>query len=186
MREELFDYYVEVGHNLYYYKYYAISVRRLNNAYSAILLLTSATGVASLSLWEKVPMVWTIVILLSQIMQALKPLTSFSKQREALQYIVQDLDQIFNEIWETWTKVFAYKLEAEDEIEIMNKLLDWKKRERDIMIRFAPGLDFPLKKRAQKKGAEENQQYFWYRHSAQIKEDTNNESTKCVFPCNRS
>lgn len=176
VRDELFDYYVEIGHNLFYYKYYAISVRKQNNAYSAILLLTSAAGVASLPLWEKVPMIWTIIILLSQIMQALKPLTPFSKQREALQYIVQDLDQIFNELWETWTRVYTYGLEAEDETAIMNKLIDWKKRERDIMTRFAPGLDFPLKKRASKKGAEENQKYFMYRHSVEIKEDINNDS----------
>lgn len=177
MRNELFAYYVEVGHSLYYYKNYAISARRISNIYSGVLLLASATGIASLSIWERIPSVWTVVILVAQIMQALQPLTQASKQRDALQYIVQDVDELFNEIWEFWNKSFASEIEGKYEDEVMEQILVWKKREREINKRFSSNLDFPFKKRIDKKAKEENEKYFWYYHSVKIEENIDDEGT---------
>lgn len=178
LRDELFSYYVEIGHTMYYYKHYIMASKRTENLYSSFLLLASAWGIGTMALWEKIPAAWAIILFLAQVLQTIKPLMPFSKREEALRYIVQDYEQIFNEIWELWFTVYDHQMEPENISEIKNTLLDWKRRERAAIDRFAPNLDFPFNKRADKKARKENEKYFWYHYSVKTEEELEIECTE--------
>lgn len=178
MRDDLFAYYVEIGHTMYYYKYYIMASKRTETVYSGFLLLATAWGIGTMAVWEKIPAAWAVIVFLAQILQTIKPLMPFAKREEALRYIVQDYEQIFNEIWEVWFVVFDHEMEPENGDEIKGRLLDWKQRERASVDRFAPNLDFPFKKHADKKAREENEKYFWYHYSVKTEEEMHDERTE--------
>lgn len=178
MRDELFRYYVDVGNSMYYYKHYMMRAKNKEKIYSGVLLLASAGGIGSMSLWEKIPTAWAVFLLIAQILQALQPLMPFAKRENALRYIVQDYEKIFNEIWEVWFVVYEHEMEPENQTEIKGKLLEWKRRECAAMDRFAPDLDFPLDKRASEKGREETRTYFWYNYSVEIEGEMQREAVK--------
>lgn len=171
MRDELFSYYVEIGHTMYYYKHYFTLSKTIENCYTGFLLLTSALGIGTMSFWAKIPFVWAGIVFAAQVMQTLRPLMPFSKRADALRYIIQDYEQIFNEIWEVWFTVYDHEMEDENQELLKNRLLDWRKRERASVDRFASDLNFPFNKRADKKAREENERYFWYHYSVKTEEE---------------
>lgn len=171
MRDELFKYYVNLGHGYFYERAYYISSRRISNIYSGFLLLTSAGGIVSLSIWDFLPALWAIIAVLAQVFQVLQPLTQASKQRSALKYIIQDKEMLLDEVAAYWNDVGCYELSSEETVAVREKLTEWKHRERNIHDRFASDIDFPYKKRLDKKAKEMNRRRFWYEHDVDIEED---------------
>lgn len=168
MRDELFRYYVDLGHSLHYEKAYYISSRRISSIYSGILLVASAGGIVTLSIWDKVPVLWAIIALLAQVLQVLQPLTQASKQRAALRYMIQDKEILFDEVCAYWNDVGIYEIPAEHDGAVRALLTEWKQRERASRDRFSGDLDFPYKPRIDRVAKEMNRRYFWYNHDVDI------------------
>lgn len=145
MNEELFRYYVELGHNLCYERVYYVSTRRISNAYSGFLLLASAGGIVTLSIWDAFPVLWAVIAVLAQVLQVLQPLTQASRQRTALKYMIQDREILFDEVCTYWNDIGAYEIPPEQEPSVRTKITEWKQRERSIRDRFAGDIDFPAK-----------------------------------------
>ncbi len=161
MRDAFFAYYVSFGHALCYKRKYKISTRRIGNVYSGFLMLVSAGGIATLTCWQKYPTVWSIIVLLAQILQVLQPLTQAAKQWQALNYIIQDASDMMDEISAYWRAIERADPPISD-AEIEAKIETFQKRMRDSERRFAGNIDFPFKKRLDEKAFEENARYFWY------------------------
>ena len=175
MNEELFRYYVELGHNLCYERVYYVSTRRISNAYSGFLLLASAGGIVTLSIWDAFPVLWAVIAVLAQVLQILQPLTQASRQRAALKYMIQDREILFDEVCTYWNDIGAYEIPPEQESSVRAKITEWKQRERSIRVRFAGDIDFPTKKRLENAAKKMNRRYFWYNYDVDIKEELENE-----------
>lgn len=175
MNEELFRYYVELGHNLCYERVYYVSTRRISNAYSGFLLLASAGGIVTLSIWDAFPVLWAVIAVLAQVLQVLQPLTQASRQRAALKYMIQDREILFDEVCTYWNDIGAYEIPPEHESSVRAKITEWKQRERSIRDRFAGDIDFPAKKRLENAAKKMNRRYFWYNYDVDIKEELENE-----------
>ena len=171
MRDELFAFFVDVGHNLCYLRAYSISARRISNVFSGFLLITSAGGIATLSCWNRYPVIWALIVFVAQILQALKPLMQAARQRAALKYMIQDCGVIFDEVCTYWNTVGAYSPPLEDDSQIAAKIDDFKRRMQDSKNRFAADLDFPFKKRLDKLAKVENSKFFWYHYKVEIEEE---------------
>ena len=171
MRDQLFQYFVEFGDELCYLRNYAISTRRISNLYSGFLMLVSAGGIVTLSYWDQYPLVWALVTVAAQILQTLKPLMQSSKQRQALVYIIQDANMLFDELCMYWDTVGSFDPPLASEEQLAAKILDIKQRYRESLNRFAANLDFPKKARIKAKAKIENSQYFWYHYGVRIEEE---------------
>lgn len=171
MRDKLFKYYVEFGHELCYLRNYSISARRISNVYSGFLMLVSAGGIVSLSYWNKYPVIWALITVAAQILQTLKPLMQSSKQRQALIYIIQDANVLFDELCLYWDTVGAYDPPLEENDKIAAKILSVKQRYDQSLDRYAANLDFPKKNRLTNKAKIENSRYFWYHYGVKIEEE---------------
>jgi|GEM_PF-2864141 len=165
MRERFWSYYVELGHNMCFYKAYSIHARRINNIVSGILLVTSAGGIATLAYWDKYPVIWSIVVIISQGLQALSPLFQASKQCEALKYIRQDIKSLFDELSNYWSFI-----DDKNDEEINKMLSFFRKKEDEIINRFAADIDFPKTNKCEKSARNENSVYFWYHYGVRIEE----------------
>ena len=164
MYDELFRYYVELGHSLCYEKAYYISARRISSVYAGILLIASAGGIVTLSIWDKVPMLWATIALLAQVLQVLQPLTQASKQRVALKYMIQDKEALFDEVSAYWNDIGSFDRSPAHESEIRSLLTEWKQRERASHDRFAGDVDFPYKNRIDRDAKKTNLRYFRYNY----------------------
>lgn len=179
MRDELFNYYVKVGHDLQYYRLYSISARRFRNAYTGVTLLFSSAGFVALSLWDKFPIIWALLMLFAQAVQALCPLFQASKQRDALKFILQDTTKIFNEVARYWDHFQLQErfstLQQASEQDIHSHICEWRERQAQIEERFTGDVDFPAKNRLSEKASKENKRYFWYNYNVTIKEEYQDE-----------
>lgn len=171
MQDELFSYFVDLGHRLCYYRAYYISTRRISNIYSGFLMLASAGGIVTLSAWSKCPALFAILAFSAQVLQTLKPLTQASRQRAALKYILQDTEALFDEVQAYWDSVGAYDPPKASPEEITEKLNSFKARYKGSFSRFSDGIDFPFKERLDQVAGEENQGYFWYYYK--VKKEAN-------------
>lgn len=179
MREELFNYFVKVGNDLQYYKLYSISTRRFRNVYTGITLLFSSAGFVALSIWDTFPILWALIMLFAQGIQALSPLFQASKQRDALKFILQDTSKIFNEIARYWDtiqlQISVPNLKQDSDQDIHSHICEWRERQESIEERFTGDVDFPVKKRLVKKAQIENEHYFWYHYKVKTQEEYTNE-----------
>lgn len=179
MDDELFNYYVKVGHDLQYYRLYSISARRFRNVYTGVTLLFSSAGFVALTIWDWFPVLWALLMLFAQAVQALSPLFQASKQRDALKFILQDTTKIFNEVARYWDSIQLQKrfpdLQQDSEQDIHKHICEWRERQTQIEDRFTGDVDFPVKKRFEEKAKAENAHYFWYHCNAKIKEEYHNE-----------
>lgn len=171
MRDTLFQYYVDFGHNLAYLRRYSISARRIGNVYTGFLLLASAGGIVTLSCWDELPALWALIVAAAQVLQALKPLTQSEKQRQALKFIIQDASAIFDEIGAYWTVVNAYNPPTESDEAIQTRIFDFKRRARASEDRFKGDIDFPLKPRLDELAKKDNERFFWYYYDVRAKEE---------------
>ena len=158
MRDCLFKYYVELGHKLSYYRAYSISVRRIKNIYSGFLMLVSAGSITTLVVWKQFPMIWSAIVLIAQVLQTLQPLSQAAKQHQALKYIIQDTESIFNSVQKLWDSVYAYK--SDNFFDDTNDIIaEFRTSENKSIERFASDIDFPFKKRLDQK---DNLRFFEY------------------------
>mgnify|MGYP005773825489 FL=1 len=179
MYDELFDYYVKVGHDLQYYRLYSISARRFRNVYTGITLLFSSAGFVALTIWDQFPILWALLMLFAQAVQALCPLFQASKQREALKFILQDTTKIFNEVAKYWNSIQLQKrfpdLKQESEQDIHSRIFEWRERQTQLEERVTGDVDLPVKKRLAAKAKIENEHYFWYHCNTKTKEEYHDE-----------
>lgn len=164
MRGTLFSYYFELGHELCYQEAYAISVRRIEATYSAFLMLASAGGIVTLAIWDTFPFVWAAIALLAQVLQVIKPLMPFSKQKTALRYIRQDTQALFDEVALFWDSIGKYAETPERNAMIADKLKEFKSMQRSTLDRFGADIEFPKKARIQRKATKENEKHFWFQY----------------------
>lgn len=173
--EQLFRYYVDLGHELELKKLYYKRLRRISRFLSGFLLLTSAGSIVTLSCWQKFPVLWVVISLAAQVIQTLQPLMDFSKKRDALGYIIQDERALFDQVCLYWNKISRIQVDDKTEYEIDDQVLAWKTRQREIRNRFLPDLDITPSKRMERKAKELNCRYFWYYYNVQIEEDLDHE-----------
>lgn len=171
MRDELFSYFVDLGHRLCYYRAYYISTRRISNIYSGFLMLASASGIVTLASWSKFPALFAILAFSAQVLQTLRPLTQASRQRAALKYILQDTESLFDEVQAYWDSVGAYDPPTAFPEEIAEKLSSFRARYKESFSRFSDNIDFSFKERLDQTADEENQRYFRYYYNVE-KEET--------------
>ena len=104
MREQYWDWYVNFKYKIEYLIAYKIRKDRLSDIYSAVLLLASAAGIASLSFWDSVPILWGAITLAAQVMQTIKPKIPSFRQGPALNYILQDLERYLGQFTRNYTQ----------------------------------------------------------------------------------
>jgi len=174
MRDKLFRYLVEFGHERCYLQNYSILARRISNTYTGVLMVISAGGIVTLSCWDRYPVILALITVLAQILQVVKPLTQSSKQRQALQYIIQDYNDIFDDICSLWDMEYASDAPAEcSKAEIEEKILGFKQRAKVSKKRYAADIDFPFMPRIDNKAKKANAQDMWYNYEVKIEEEYN-------------
>lgn len=120
---------------IYINEYYDRCVR-LQRAINIFLALTTSGAIAAWAIWKEFPIVWAVIIAVSQVVTAIKPYLPYEKRIEAIYDVISQFSVICNEIEAKWFYV-AKGTMAEEEI---NELYySFEKRWTDIESKSLKG-----------------------------------------------
>lgn len=127
----------------------------LNNCINAMTLLVSVSSIAAWSVWSQLGPLWSILIGVAQVMQVIKPFLPFSDRLNALKYFLPDLQLLFTDAELIWNQMAKY-----DEVELADKLCQFRRNYLTIDNRYMGQLDIPESKRIHKTVTPEWERYF--------------------------
>ena len=156
MIDKYWNMYVDCKIAEYYYSRYSLVSKRWDTGISAFCLIASASSISAWYIWKQCPMIWAVIIGISQIVSICKSLFPFSHRVAAAEYILQDLGPLVREIDTTW----GFDGCGISDSEFGRLIQKYESRRDDIENRFAPSNLFPENQRIHKRAQESAAKYF--------------------------
>ncbi|MUH73198.1 hypothetical protein [Psychrosphaera haliotis] len=103
----------ELKVHVYYVQGYAVKQNKYDQMINIFLAITSSTSIAAWALWEDYQFVWALIIAVSQVITAIKPLLPFKKRLSALNKLADMLSLIALKAERDWYFVAEGKLTEE-------------------------------------------------------------------------
>lgn len=119
MQEKYWRYMVQVKAWTYYLDLYqedSYKWDRIINIFSAVV---SSTSIAAWAIWQEFSFVWSIIIAVSQVLNAIKSFLPYNTRQKAAMSFLEDLKVLYNKIEYNWFKVSDGELTEEE----INELL---------------------------------------------------------------
>lgn len=102
MREQYWQMYTDIKYRSCYYKHFVKTFSFVNKCISGFLVLTSISSVAAWGLWSRFPLVWSLLICVSQVIQALLPKLPYNDQIISAKFMLSALDPLLLSIDLDW------------------------------------------------------------------------------------
>lgn len=171
-RDDLWGYYVEFRQGHEYLLLLSASAKRTSRIWRSFLVVTSAGSVVTLSIWEKLHALWSVIAIASAITQALEPTFQSEKIYNAVEYILHDSEEILRDIELHWQKFDN----EETSFDVPQYIKKCKEKRSQSFNRFADGLRLPEKKRLHALAEKKNAKYMAYHYN--VKGDTEDAKSK--------
>lgn len=165
MREQYWQMYVEIKYRACYYKYFVIKFSFLNKCISGFLALTSVSSVAAWGLWNRFPLIWSSLICISQLIQALLPKLPYNDQIVSAKFMLAALDPLLLSIDYDWMDS-EYITTYSDEL-YFNLIKKYQSQYSDLALQFFSGDYLPEMKCLETKAQAECQNYFKNKYHAE-------------------
>ena len=156
MIDKFWNMYVDFKIAEYYYAGYSLASKRIDGAISAICLLASASSISAWYIWDKFPVIWIIIIGISQVLSVCKPLLPYAKRVSAAEYILQDLRPLIRDIDTKW----GFDGSGISDEEFRQLIQTYEGKRDDIEGRFASSHLFPENLKIHDKAQKSAIQYF--------------------------
>lgn len=78
---------------------------KLDNTINIITAISSSGSIAGWAIWNDLMIVWSIIIAVSQVINAIKPYLPFSKRLKTITSMNADVSALFNKAEYNWFKV---------------------------------------------------------------------------------
>ncbi len=142
MREQYWAYYTGTKYELlYFYEYLNDSYRWLRYLES-FLAVISSSSVAAWAVWNRLPLLWAVLIAASQVAAAVKQYLPYSKRITALNELLPRLDTVINRIERDWFLVDKGSL---TDAQINELIFSYKKECTDLANKYLIGVYFPAR-----------------------------------------
>ncbi|MDO4866341.1 MAG: hypothetical protein Q4C10_07255 [Clostridia bacterium] len=104
MRDKYFNLVQDVDYAcIYYQKYYSMAVT-IERIVSALCACVSTVGIAGWAIWKEHPLIWSVLIAISQTVAVIFPYTPYKKRRLALDYMIPRLQAVKLRVFMTWQR----------------------------------------------------------------------------------
>ena len=104
MREKLFILYYEIKYQSCYLTKYRILPIIIDRTISGIALISGAACIAAWPLWGSIESVWCVIVGLSQLIQALRPVYPWSKQMSSISDSAPKIQKLLHGLLMAWSK----------------------------------------------------------------------------------
>lgn len=134
---------------IYLEKYYT-HASRIDAALSIITACISAASISAWAIWKVVPIVWSILLMVAQAIQVIRPYLPYSRRLAALKHFIPEIRHLVLEI-----EIFWYKSDAEDDPQYLEPLREFRKRYIDMECKYLGSDPLPSIKRLHRKADDE-------------------------------
>ena len=123
-----------------YFRKYEDRVCRINNAIVALCILATTSSVASWWVWGQFPLMWSLIIIASQIAQTLSPFFPYTKQKISLRFIIQEMGPLLNDMEHEWNNI---DIRGYDDDKIEKLLKTFRNRYSSLETKYTGNVRFP-------------------------------------------
>lgn len=158
MREQKFwPLYVKVVYSERYFFYYRERALRRDRCIKFFLCAASLSSIASLALWNKVPLMWAVVSAVAQLLSAMAYLIPYSDQINALNNLLPELGTLIDQIDYHWDRIGIS--EEITDAEINSLVLDLNMEFTALENRYTKGIPFSPSKKCEKKAISDRENF---------------------------
>ena len=105
MRDQYWTMYMKIKYHYFYYKHYSSFFNKVNFILSSFCTLVSLSCVTAWGIWGSHPVTWSLIIGISQVIQALSPKFSFNNFLISCRFIMCPLNNLLCNIDLTWMRM---------------------------------------------------------------------------------
>ena len=155
MDDTLWRLFIEFKFKECYLERYCAYCKHWNDGNAIGCFLTSSASVAGWALWTHVPWLWSTIIVLSQIVQIIKPFLPYEKNMDALKYLIPELSSLVIELENTWRKT---RYSSPDELSDL--LRQYRNRYNRMEMKYLGTSIIPRIERVDQDATESSQLFF--------------------------
>ena len=133
MQEKFWNYLLQVRTNVEYLDVYAEKTYIVDRNLRIICAIASSSAIAAWAVWTELAFLWSGVIVISQVISAIKDVLPFSQRMKMLKELNGAMKSIFQRMEYDWYKVSDGQLTEE---EINELLFDYKRAVSEIENKF--------------------------------------------------
>lgn len=115
------------------------------------LMLVSSTGIAAWAVWGKIPLLWSLLTAVAQIVALMKPSFKHTENILCINFCLQEYEPIIDEMESEWRRIS--KLSDDDSYKLSDDIFDscagFEKKLTQLKSKYITPLDLPEKKRVQ-------------------------------------
>lgn len=157
MRDRYWSYFVSIKHKYFYYIAFQTLYSRINWCITAFLALTTLSCVAVWNIWDKIPIVWAMLICMSQVIQALFPKLPYNDLLISVKFIIPEVDSLLMDIEHDWLYIDIHKPSDDDILSMLHK---YDQRYHELTNQFFSGTFLPDIQYCSKKAEDNCKNYF--------------------------
>ena len=144
------------AHAIYLTEYLYAS-EKIENILSSFLAIAASSSIAGWVIWKNYAFVWAVVIVVSQVITAVKPFLPFRQRIKPLRALSYAFEELTLEVEREWFNVAEGKL---SEREINAKIFDFKGKKLKILKTTLGDVSLPFKKKWHLQAQEIATEYF--------------------------
>jgi hypothetical protein len=148
---------VQIKHDQNYVDLYLSRSTRINNSLNLFTALVSSSSIAGWAIWQKLSILWSIIIVVSQIINAIKDYLPFSRRVKNLTDIYIKLADLFSKMDFLWFDISNGKMTEDD---IHERLYTFKAERDKIESRTIGNQYLPNNKSVRAKSYDLTEKYF--------------------------
>jgi hypothetical protein len=148
--------------NYFYYWQYRDLSQKIDFSLRVLSTFTTGAGVACLILEKNAPIIWTIIIAISQTYQTLQHLLPFQERTIKINYFLPPFQKLLNEIRRKWEYIDSFNDE-----EIAELIFKFRDEYISLEQEFIGSYPFPHRKCCKKKAENSLKDYFDYHYNFQ-------------------
>lgn len=157
MQEKYWRYMVQVKARLFYLDMYEENSYKLDKYINMISAIAASSSIGAWVIWQQLSFLWSIIIAISQVINAIKIFLPYSTRRKVTISFLGDLKLLYNKIEYNWFKVSDGELTEE---EINEMIFNFKDEYTNIENKNLKEETLPENERFVKIAAQKTDQYF--------------------------
>lgn len=119
MQEKYWRYMVQIKAWIFYLDLYEESSYKWNRRINVFSAVVSSTSIAAWAIWQQLSLLWSIIIAISQVLNAIKVYLPYNIRLKLIASFMEDLKYLYNKMEYNWLKVSNGELTEEE----INELL---------------------------------------------------------------
>lgn len=157
MKKRYWDFMQQVRFAIFYLDLCADNAYKWDMFIKVISAIASSAGIAAWAIWNKFAFIWSLIIALSQVVNAVKRYLPYSIRLKNIEVSQRNLKLLYSKIEYHWLQVASGEL---TEIEINDLLYTFEKEYIEIESQCSKGSILLVKSKLEEKAKQQVDQYF--------------------------